>query len=157
MPNFKHGLKKTQEYNSWNHMRSRCNNPKLNEYKDYGGRGIKVCPEWNHFVNFLADMGLMPQDGKDYSIERIENDKGYYKENCKWTTAHYQTRNKRNNVKVMFQGIEYLLCDLALKVGICQKKLRMRLFVYGWPIEKAILNIDFKSKLSAIPSACVHQ
>lgn len=150
MPNFKHGCSREPEYQSWVHMRYRCNNPASKQYKDYGERGITVCPEWNaSFLHFLNDMGPMPDDGKDYSIERLDNSKGYSIDNCTWSTRFFQARNKRNNVKVMFRGAEYLLCDLAAKVGVCQKKLRMRLFVYKWPIERAIIEIDFRKKQSA--------
>jgi hypothetical protein len=73
-------------------MRKRCNNPNDARYKEYGGRGITVCERWNSFANFLADMGPRPAG---YSIERIENDRGYEPGNCKWIPMSEQAKNRR--------------------------------------------------------------
>ena len=88
-----HGLSDTSIHNTWRQMRDRCNNPNNYSYKNYGGRGISVCAEWNEFEKFYADMGDRPS-GK-HSIERIENDKGYSKDNCKWATSQEQNLNHR--------------------------------------------------------------
>ena len=90
----KHGLQGSTEYWSWQHMKQRCLNPKNKRFKDYGGRGIKVCSRWlNSFENFLEDMG--PKPGPKYSIDRIENDGNYSPSNCKWSTVLEQNNNKR--------------------------------------------------------------
>ena len=88
----KHGLSKTPVYNSWLAMISRCNNHNRNQYKNYGGRGITVCSRWLEFKNFFEDMGERP-DG--LTIERKNNNLGYFKENCKWATKIEQSRNQR--------------------------------------------------------------
>lgn len=89
-----HGLCKTLTYRSWSCMRARCTDPTHKQYKDYGGRGIKVCEEWyNSFTTFLRDMGERPDI--EHSIERIDNDKGYFKDNCKWVHRKEQYNNKR--------------------------------------------------------------
>lgn len=89
-----HGKTKTIEYKIWSSMKARCNNAKTKVYADYGGRGITVCPEWlNSFETFYSDMG--PRPSKDYSLDRKDNDKGYYKENCKWATRVEQQNNTR--------------------------------------------------------------
>jgi hypothetical protein len=82
----------TKVYTSWSSMKTRCLNKNSTSYHKYGGRGITVCDRWLDFNNFLKDMGE-PQ--KDYSIERIDNDKGYSKENCKWASSSEQMRNTR--------------------------------------------------------------
>lgn len=88
-----HGMWKSKEWNSWDHLKRRCNNPNDPKYKDYGGRGIKVCDRWTRFANFFADMGFAP--GKAYSIDRINNDGNYEPSNCRWATPTEQSRNRR--------------------------------------------------------------
>jgi hypothetical protein len=89
----------TLEYYSWVSMITRCTNNNYKEYFRYGGRGITVCKEWLKFENFIKDMGDKP--GKDYSIDRINNDLGYYKENCRWATKLEQCNNQSSNRKVI--------------------------------------------------------
>lgn len=83
---------KTITYNSWQNMRKRCMNPKSIQFKDYGGRGIKICDDWNKFENFLRDMGERPIG---MSIDRINVNGNYEKNNCKWSTRLEQANNKR--------------------------------------------------------------
>lgn len=88
-----HGGCNTPTYISWSSMIARCELPSVNGYESYGGRGIKVCPQWrNSFTVFLNDMGSRPPN---MSIDRLDNDKGYEPGNCKWSTASEQQRNKR--------------------------------------------------------------
>lgn len=90
--NFKHG--RPLEYMTWRSMRQRCNNINAKHYPSYGGRGIRVCKEWDEsYEQFIKDMG--PKPGKELSIERVDNDKGYYPDNCIWATPTVQARNKR--------------------------------------------------------------
>lgn len=88
-----HGLHKTSEYTVWGNMIARCRNPAHPSYVNYGGRGILVCEQWLDFQAFYADMGNRPSSL--HSLERINNDKGYNKENCKWSTLQEQSLNKR--------------------------------------------------------------
>ena len=94
---FKHGMARTRVYRSWADMRQRCLNKSNTNYKYYGGRGITICQEWiNSFINFYKDMGERP---KGKSIDRINNDGNYCKENCKWSTPKEQMNNTRYNKK----------------------------------------------------------
>lgn len=87
-----HGMWRTPTYKTWDGMLQRCNNPKKSNYPHYGGRGIKVCEKWLKFENFFQDMGERPEE---LTLERINNNKGYFKGNCKWTTRTEQSRNQR--------------------------------------------------------------
>jgi hypothetical protein len=87
-----HSMYGCSEYRTWAYIIQRCNNPNNKVYHYYGGRGIKVCAAWLKFENFFEDMGSRP---KGLTIERINNDKGYYKENCAWRTQTEQLRNQR--------------------------------------------------------------
>lgn len=89
----RHDLWGTGAYRSWAHMIQRCTNPNQTGYKNYGGRGIKVCKRWLHsFKNFYKDMGVRP---KGCSIDRINNEGNYTPANCRWATKSQQNLNKR--------------------------------------------------------------
>ncbi|MFV4743016.1 AP2 domain-containing protein [Citrobacter portucalensis] len=92
-----HDKRNTGTYNSYTAMKSRCNNPNVKHYHNYGGRGITVCDRWNQphgFVAFLEDMGERPEG---MSIDRINPDGDYEPSNCRWATAVEQANNKRNS------------------------------------------------------------
>lgn len=89
----KHGMSSTSEYKAWANMNDRCKNKDHSAYKNYGGRGITACDEWEDFMQFYEDMGKKP--GPKYTLERIDNEKGYEKSNCKWATWKEQSLNKR--------------------------------------------------------------
>ena len=87
-----HGMSRTRTHNIWKGMRKRCNNKNSASYQNYGGRGIKICPRWNKFENFLADMGECPMG---MSLDRINNGGNYEPKNCKWSTRVEQNNNRR--------------------------------------------------------------
>lgn len=84
-------------YLTWCSMRWRCNNPKRDDYKNYGGRGIKVCARWNTFALFAADMG--PHPGRGWTLERKRVNQGYRRGNCRWATMTEQNRNRRYPIR----------------------------------------------------------
>ena len=95
--NYKHGMKGSPEYNAWQNMKKRCYNKNTPNYDKYGGRGITICDEWRYsFINFYKDMGDKPF--KDYSLDRIDNNKGYSKSNCRWASRTIQNRNQGNRL-----------------------------------------------------------
>lgn len=129
-----HGYADTPTYNIWALMLQRCGNPKAANYTRYGGRGIRVCERWRKFDGFLADMGLCPAG---LMLERKDNDKGYYPENCRWATPKEQAANRCNNRLITFNGETLLLGQWADRIGVTYKCLWMRLYS-GWPLERAL-------------------
>lgn len=93
----KHGLYGTPAYISWYSMLTRCRNKNREEWKSYGGRGIKVCKRWHKFENFYADMGPRP---KGTTLDRIDVNGNYEPKNCRWANDHEQSRNKQTGLKL---------------------------------------------------------
>lgn len=108
----RHGMHDSKEYSSWEHMISRCASTSGKSYRLYGARGISVCEEWrSSFAKFYEDMGPVPS--ATHSIDRINSDLGYFKENCRWATPTQQARNVRHVTMVEFNGENITLNDLA--------------------------------------------
>jgi len=93
-----HGRSKTQLYKVWDAIKQRCNNPKTRNYKNYGGRGIIICDQWLDFETFANDVGERP--GKEYSLDRINNDGNYEPGNVRWATCKEQALNRRKMIQL---------------------------------------------------------
>ena len=128
-----HGMRHTAEYRTWLSMLQRCKNPSSKSWHHYGGRGITVCEQWENFEAFYADMGPRP-DG--HSLDRIDNDKGYYKENCRWATREQQCNNRRNNRMLSYGGETMSLAQWSRRIGISEMALSERL--QNHDVEKAL-------------------
>lgn len=113
--NSTHRKSKTREYRIWSSMIQRCKNPNTKSHKNYGNRGIKVCDRWMKFENFLEDMGIAPAET---TLDRIDNDKGYYLDNCRWATRKEQMRNKRTNHLVTVFGVTKTAIEWSEITGI---------------------------------------
>lgn len=117
---YKHGMAGTRFYRIWNCMKNRCLNSNVINYKYYGERGITICDKWLDFAGFQADMFATYQDGLE--IDRIDNNKGYYKDNCRWVNHATNQRNKRKQDKTTSEyigvywnsGINKWLAQLSL-------------------------------------------
>ena len=123
------------EYDAWMRMRERCNNPNRKGHKHYGGRGIKICPQWDSFAQFLADMGSRPPDKP--TLERLDVNGDYEPSNCAWATWAEQRRNQRNSRYVEWQGERVYLKDLAKRHKLSLQLVGARLKM-GWSLEKAL-------------------
>lgn len=131
---FKHGMINTAAYESWAHMLQRCSNKNNKDYKNYGGRGIRVCKKWFKFENFFADMGERPEG---LTLERIRNNDDYKPSNCCWTTRTMQNNNSRKNVIIEYKNQRLTIAQWAKKIGLSYGVLFMRL-KRNWSIEKAL-------------------
>jgi len=134
--------KVSKTYNIWSNMKRRCSNYKNKRYKDYGGRGIKVCERWKKFENFLEDMGEIP---KDKSLDRINNNGNYCPKNCKLSTIKEQNRNKRNNINITYNGKTQCLTDWAKELNINKQTVIQKLLKLNKKSE-TILNIVINSE-----------
>lgn len=128
-----HGMSRTKEYQVWCSMNERCRNPNNKHYRDYGGRGIVVCDEWqNDFAAFRDHVGPMPFDGA--TIDRVDNGSGYLPGNVKWSTQTEQARNRRNNTLLTYNGKTQCLSAWAEETGIHRSVIQTRL-KWGWDID----------------------
>lgn len=129
--------KATPEYSAWSSMKRRCVNPKASNYRDYGGRGITVCPRWlDSFENFLTDMGQKPSRG--HSLDRYpDNDGNYEPGNCRWADGVQQSNNKRSNHLVTIDGETLTVTEAARRkranIALVRSRIRR-----GWSIERAL-------------------
>ena len=132
----KHNLNNTRIYHIWKGIRKRCNNPHDSNFKIYGGRGIKVCDEWNDFMSFYN--WSMQNGYKDnLTIDRINVNGNYEPSNCRWVDIKTQLNNTRTNHFITFEGKTLTLTQWANLYNLRQETLRYRLKI-GWSIEKAL-------------------
>ncbi len=122
-------------YRVWTGMKKRCENPNSHGYARYGGRGIAVCTRWEDFALFLEDMGPKPEG---CSIERLDVDKGYAPDNCRWIPCAEQARNKSTSRKITAAGETLLLVDWAARTGIAETTIASRIDKLGWSAERAV-------------------
>jgi hypothetical protein len=136
--------KETPEYISWRSMKERCNGNRK-QYISYKDRGINVCEEWNNdFNRFLNDMGLKPSP--THTLDRIDNLKGYYKENCRWATKSEQAANRSSNLFYEYMGQRLILSEWAKKLSISYDLLRLRITREKLTFEDAIKEDPFGRK-----------
>lgn len=140
--NVTHGMRYTKIYGIWKNMKIRCLNPKAQNFHLYGGRGISVCDRWvDSFENFYEDMKDGYEEG--LSIERIEVDEGYYKENCRWVTMADQAKNKRNTAYITYKGVTKRAFDWAEIIGANPRSLSRRVYL-GWSPEECLFGKQYE-------------
>lgn len=141
--NTKHGRSDKTEQRIWSDMKRRCYDEKRKDYKRYGARGIKVCDRWlfgdgviSGFHCFFNDMGIRPSP--DHTLDRIENDLGYSKENCRWANRRQQSYNRRNTFIVKAFGMEITLAEAEDSFGISAPTIYQRIKTHGMSHEEAL-------------------
>lgn len=130
-----HGMSKTRQYKVWCNMLGRCNNPNHPQFRHYGERGIKVCPQWTSFSAFWSDME------RDYSVgaylDRIDVNGRYERSNCRWVTPRISSENRRNAILVELNGELMNLSEAARRLGVCYGALFLRI-KRGWPMDRVL-------------------
>lgn len=119
-----HGMSNTRFYHIWEGMKARCNRKTCNGYEYYGGRGISFDESWEDFNKFYEDMYNTYQDG--LTLDRVDIDKDYSKDNCRWVTITEQVRNKSDNRKVTIEGLELCLSEWRINFNLTKSMVYKR-------------------------------
>lgn len=131
----KHGKTFSREYRIWLGMKNRCKDHDNPDWGRYGARGIRVCEQWMDFRNFYEDMGDCPPE---MTLDRKDNDLGYFKENCRWATGSEQSRNRRSNRLLTYSGKTMPMVAWAEARNMPPERLQQRL-ARGWDMEEALI------------------
>ncbi len=133
-------------YGVYMQMKSRCLDESCPAYPNYGGRGISVCAEWAQQNGHLVFEKWALANGykRGLTLDRIDNDKDYSPDNCRWTTRKVQSNNKRNNVLITFNGKMQTLSQWAEEYHLSPSKLNGRIQVMHWPMEEALELVPHK-------------
>lgn len=134
-----HGLSKTRLHRIWHSMYCRCYYPSTNQYKNYGGKGIKVCEEWKYAQGFINFYNWAINNGysDELTIDRIDNEKDYSPENCRWLTLKEQSNHRTNNRVIEYNGIKHTLSEWCEIYNINPVTFSDRL-KRGWTLEQAL-------------------
>lgn len=118
----------------WTNMKNRCTRPEVASYSRYGGSGIGICTEWKSFANFYNDMG--PSYVVGLTLDRIDNSKGYSKDNCRWATVKEQCYNRRSNRRILYDGVIKPFGEWVELFGLKRSTVAQRYYVYNWSIDR---------------------
>jgi hypothetical protein len=143
--NKKHGLTHSRIYNIWISMRSRCNYVGDVAYKNYGGRGIKVCQEWNNDFQAFYDWAMLHGYTDKLTVDRVDPNDDYCPQNCRWSTMKEQQNNRRNNRRIVYKNKPYTVSQLAEKLNLSRNALVWRLD-NGWEEDEISLTPSFGNK-----------
>ena len=133
-----HGMTETKLYTTWLNMRSRCNKPDNIMYQYYGGRGIRVCQEWNDAFEPFMEWAISHGYEEGLSIDRINVDGNYEPDNCRWVTKKAQYFNRTDNHLLTAFGKTQTIKEWADETGIKYDTIERRVNAYGWSAEKAV-------------------
>ena len=128
----------TRFYRIWTNMKTRCYNDKVRSYSSYGARGIKVCDKCQTFGGFFDDMyPSYLEAGADATIDRIDNEKDYSKDNCRWASMKQQCNNRRSNRYITHDGVTKTLMEWSEETGLNRRTIAQRID-NGWGISRAL-------------------
>lgn len=144
-----HGFSRTSHYQRWLNMINRCDNPNNRAYHNYGGRGITVCHEWYDFETYLNDLPDGYVEGAQ--LDRVDNNKGYYKDNVRWVSAHENAQNTRVNRNITHNGVTKCLSEWARDINLNVSSLSER--IERWGVEKALTTEKYATVHKAKPKA----
>lgn len=135
-----HGKSKTVAYHAWSGIIDRCTNPNSKAYAVYSKLGVSDVFRYS-FEAFDAELGPRPP-GKGWSVDRIDNNRGYFPSNIRWATQKMQCRNQKTNRHISFNGETHCLSEWAEIIGVRSSVLHLRIFTYGWPLERAMTPVS---------------
>lgn len=141
----RHGMSKHPLHYTWSHMKSRCSCPTHQAYKNYGGRGIGVCDEWQDSFETFMEWALSNGWERGLTLDRIDNDGDYEPDNCRWVDHKTQNRNRRTNRYLTFNGESKTLQEWSEITGIPRCTIEKRLDKYGFSVEDALAK-DWRKK-----------
>lgn len=133
-----HGASYISLYTRWTCIKQRCKNKNNARYKDYGGRGIDLCDEWEVYENF-EKWAKINGYTESLQIDRIDNNKGYYPDNCHWVTSKINNQNKRCNINITHDGETKTVSQWASIYKINANTILARINILGWDHERAII------------------
>ena len=125
-----HAMYGTPTYKSWAEMKHRCGNPKKSDYVN-----VSYCEEWEDFRNFFRDMGVRPSGT---SLDRIDPEGDYCKENCRWADWETQENNRTNNRRFLYEGEKLTIPQIARKYGISRSNLANKIYIKKMDIVEAV-------------------
>ena len=144
----KHGEcigKQSRLYKVYQNMLRRCSDPNSTEYQNYGGRGISVCDEWANNPESFFEWSKSNGYNETLTLDRIDVDKNYSPNNCRFVTMKVQANNTTRNHRITYNGETLTMSEWADKTGIPYSTLRSRINCLGWDIEKALTHpVHFK-------------
>lgn len=132
----KHNQTNTPLFNVWRNMKERCTNKNYRTFADYGGRGIKLCEEWQEFTSFY-DWAMANGYKKGLSIDRIDVNGDYEPNNCRWADAKTQARNRRNTIFIDYEGVRKSISDWADELKVARNTLYWR-YSQGWSTQEIL-------------------
>lgn len=138
--NYKHGLRGTRLYRIYQNMKTRCYNPNYIRYKDWGGRGIKVCNEWLTDFKTFYDWAMANGYNDKLTLDRIDVNGNYEPSNCRWVDYHTQRLNTRTTRVYEYNGIKFHLCEVEQLFNVKRTAFQARIRK-GWNVEQAIKGV----------------